>query len=101
MKRTRTPIPPLFQGPGGPRSPWSWIVTMKVAPSGYVGEIHVIATRTDGPELIQGSATGHVPPFVDVHEVIELLATEAMLVSMEPTLWDQVPHRYLDVSSCL
>lgn len=101
MKRTRTPIPPIFQGPGG-TSNWHWTATMEIGPSGYVTSMHVVARRKVGPDDVMiGTAFGEVPPFVDVHEVLELVATEAMLASTEPTLWDNPPHRHVDVSSTL
>ncbi len=101
MKRTKTPIPPLFEGKGTPNGHWSWTVTMKLAPSGYCQSMHVIAMRSQPGGVIAGSAEGDVPPFVDTHEVMELLALEAMLAAEEPTLWEERPHRYIDVSTSL
>lgn len=101
MKRTRTPIPPIFQGPGS-RSRWHWTATMEINSSGYVHRMHVTAARTDDDgNPVVGTAQGEVPPFIDVHEVLELLATEAMLASTEPTLWDGAPARVVDVSTRL
>jgi hypothetical protein len=75
---------------------------MEVASSGYVTEMHVEARHGAGtPDIMVGTARGAVPPFVDVHEVIELLATEAMLAATEVTLWGPSPTRHIDVSTCL
>lgn len=84
-RKNRTTVPPLMGGvPHG--NPWTWYVSYHVARSGYPDEVTVQAIRIVDDESISGSAKCACPPFADLHEVVEFLAVEAMLVACEPQL---------------
>lgn len=101
MRNRRTPERPLFEvlRPNG--AEWSWHVSYMVASSGYPTKCHVTAMRTAGEEELLGTASCAVSLYDDLREVIECLATEAMLAACQPTLGGETPHRNVIFTSHL
>lgn len=101
MRRNRTAYPPLLHVNRPISHSWKWDVTMQIASSGYVVEMHVSAfTEVEG-ETLAGTASCSVSIGDDTKEVIECLAVEAMLAAEELNLLGQSNPRRIVFSSNL
>lgn len=100
-RNNRTPCPPLFTVDRPIGHAWTWTVTFTVASSGYVVQVHVIATRHEGIDPLVGVAFCDVSTYDVINDVIECLVIEAMLAACEPTLDGTTPSRRIQYSSHL
>lgn len=101
MRNRRTPHRPLFDVLRPDRSHWKWIVTYKVASSGYPTDCHVQAMSDDPLGDLVGAASCAVKVGDDLSEVIECLAIEAMLAACQPTLTGEPTTRRVVFSTNL
>lgn len=97
----RTINRPLFEGKITSRRAWRWQVLIDIGSAGYATRMHVTAITGADDTMSQGIAYGDIPPFVDVHEVMELLATEAMLAASQQELFSEVPRVAVNVTAAL
>ena len=101
MRNWKTPHPPLFNIGRPVQAKWTWVVTYRVASSGYATECHVAAHADDPRDPLDGTASCSVRLGDDLREVIECLAIESMLAACEPTLTGEPPHRRVVFSTNL
>lgn len=101
-RKSRTPQAPLFTLTRPLKSSWKWQATYSIASSGYVTSMHVTASTYWNHQDVVGTAYCDVALGDDVSEVLEYLATEAMLAATEPDLTGKTrPRKVTFVGSAL
>jgi hypothetical protein len=86
MRRTRTEHPPILRLASEQWRRFSWVVTMRIASSGYATGLHVEAVYRLGDDTDHGYASCDLQPGDDLRIALEALAVEACLGAHEPVL---------------